>query len=292
MSTISRWLFEPMPLGRVAVFRTIVYLFIPVDVLITTPWVVDHKDTPRSLYMPLVVGDLLHHPAPTYGLVVTVMTALLICSVLAATGRHPRVLGTAVFLLYAEWMLIAMSYGKVDHDRFAFLVALAVLPTVGRARYGDRNRSDAAGWALRVTQIAVVCTYFLASWAKFRFGGLDWLNGATLARAVLRRGTIFADWTLDVRLVLIAMQYVIVAFELSSPVVLFVRSDRVRYLIVAGFYLFHLMTFAAITIVFLPHLVAMLAFLPLERIRPLRFLQRHLPGLARAPALAGRQSRE
>jgi len=274
-----------MPLGRVAVFRTIVYLFVPIDVLFTTAWVAQHKDTPQSLYLPLVVGDLLHHPAPTYGLVVAVMTAVLICSVLAATGRYPRVLGTAVFLLYAEWMLIAMSYGKVDHDRFAFLVALAVLPTVGRARYGDSTRSEAAGWALRVTQIAVVCTYFLASWAKFRFGGLDWLNGATLARAVLRRGTVFADWTLDVRFVLVAFQYIIVAFELSSPVVLFVRSDRVRYLIVAGFYLFHLMTFAAITIVFLPHLVAMLAFLPLERVRPLRFLKLRLPIVAREPAV-------
>lgn len=287
---MRQWLFAPMPLGRVAVFRTIVYLFIPVDVLFTTAWVADHKDTPRSLYLPLVVGDLLHHPAPTHGLVVTVMAALLACSVFGATGRCPRLLGTAVFLLYAEWMLIAMSYGKVDHDRFAFLVALAVLPTVGRARYRDSTRSDAAGWALRVTQIAVVCTYFLASWAKFRFGGLDWLNGATLARAVLRRGTVFSDWTLDVRFVLVVFQYVIVALELSSPVVLFVRSDRVRYLIVAGFYLFHLMTFAAITIVFLPHLVAMLALLPLERLRPLQSLQRRLPVRARAPAMASRQS--
>jgi hypothetical protein len=47
-----------------------------------------------------------------------------------ATGRAPRLLGWTIFVLYFEWMIIAMSYGKVDHDRFAFLVALAVLPTV------------------------------------------------------------------------------------------------------------------------------------------------------------------
>ena len=285
MSAISRWLFAPLPLGRVAVFRTIVYLFIPIDVLLTTSWVDDHKDTPTSLYMPLAIFGWLHQPAPTHGLVVGVMIALLVCSVLAATGRYPRLLGTAVFLLYTEWMVIAMSYGKVDHDRFGFLVALAVLPTIGRARYGDKTRSSAAGWALRVTQIAVVCTYFLASWAKLRFGGLDWLDGATLARAVLRRGTIFSDWTLDVRFVLVAFQYAIVAMELLSPIVLFVRSDRVRYAIVAGFYLFHLMTFAAITIIFLPHLIAMLAFLPLERIRPVAYLRQRL-ARAREPAVA------
>lgn len=267
MRVITGWLFPALPLGRVAAFRTVVYLFVPVDVLLTSSWVARHKDTPQSLYLPLTIGRLLHHPAPTHALVVSVMAALLACSVAAATGRCPRALGTAVFLLYAEWMLIAMSYGKVDHDRFAFLVALAALPTVGRARRGDLTPSAAAGWALRVTQIAVVATYFLASWAKLRFGGPEWLTGATLARAVLRRGTVLSDWTLHVRPLLVACQFAIVGFELSSPAILFVRSDRSRYAMVAALYAFHLMTFAAVTIVFLPHCVAMLAFLPLERIR-------------------------
>ena len=65
-----------------------------------------------------------------------------------------------------------MSYGKIDHDRFGLLVALAVLPTAGRARHGDKETTEAGGWALRLTQVGVVCTYFLASMAKLRFGGL------------------------------------------------------------------------------------------------------------------------
>ena len=81
-----------------------------------------------------------------------------------------------------------MSYGKVDHDRIAFLVALAVLPTIGRARFRDRRRSEAAGWAMAAVLVAVMLTYFLAAWAKIRFGGWDWPTGSTLTRAVLRRG--------------------------------------------------------------------------------------------------------
>ncbi len=54
-------------------------------------------------------------------------------------------------------MIIAMSYGKVDHDRFGLLVALAVLPTAGRARHGDKETTEAGGWALRMTQLGVVC---------------------------------------------------------------------------------------------------------------------------------------
>ncbi|MCW2568391.1 MAG: hypothetical protein JWN54_2488 [Mycobacterium sp.] len=267
-------LFDAVPLGRLAALRTLVYLFVPVDLLLTTNWVLQHKDVPGDLYVPLLIGRILPLPTPTYALTLGIFVALLVTSVVAATGRAPRLLGTAVFVLYLEWMVIAMSYGKVDHDRFGFLVALAVLPTVGRARWGDLTRSEAAGWALRATQLAVVATYFFAAWAKLRFGGLDWLTGATLTRAVLRRGTFLSDWVVDYPGLLVAFQFFIVAFELSSPVLLFL-AYRWRLRAVAGLYGFHLMTYAAITISFLPHCVAMASFLPLEKVRPLVWLSRY-----------------
>jgi hypothetical protein len=55
-----------------------------------------------------------------------------------------------------------------------------------------------------------------------------------------------------------------------------VKRDRTRYVVVACLVAFHVMTFLMIRIVFLPHLVALTAFLPLERwgaltgTRPLR----------------------
>ena len=48
--------------------------------------------------------------------------------------------------------------------------------------------------------------------------------------------------------------------------------------IVAFFYLFHLTVFLAVEISFLPHMVAMACFLPLERINP-RELIRNAPNL-------------
>jgi hypothetical protein len=268
-------LFDPVPLGRLAAFRTLVYLFVPVDLLLTTNWVLQHKDVPGELYVPLLIGRVLPLPTPTYALVLAVFAALLVTSVLAATNRAPRLLGTAVVVLYAEWMVIAMSYGKVDHDRFGFLVALAALATVGAARWGDRTLSEHAGWALRVTQFAVVATYFFAAWAKLRFGGLDWLTGATLTRAVLRRGTFLSDWVVDFPGLLVGFQFFIVAFELASPVLLFL-AYRWKLRAVAGLYGFHAMTYAAITISFLPHCVAMASFLPLEKVRPLVWLRARL----------------
>ncbi|SCG80567.1 Vitamin K-dependent gamma-carboxylase [Micromonospora echinaurantiaca] len=279
---MTRWLTEPVPRGRVAAFRTLIYLFVAADLVLFTPWVRTRVAVPGELYQPLLIGRLLPLPTPTPAVVGVIFWALLLLALLAATGRAPRLLGWAVFALYFEWMIVAMSYGKVDHDRFGLLVALAVLPTAGRARHGDPTRTEAGGWALRVTQIAVVCTYFLAAWAKLRFGGLDWLTGSVLARAIIRRGTELADVIASVPYLLIVAQFGIVAFELASPAIFLLRK-RWRLYTVGFFYSFHLVTFATITISFAPHLAAMTSFLPLERVRPLVWARR-LAGRGRGPA--------
>jgi hypothetical protein len=268
------WLFSPAPYRRIELLRRVAYLFVPVDVLLTTPWVWPHARVPGELYRPLLIGRVLHLPAP--GPWVTLLgIALLAAALVAATGRLPRVLGAVVAVLYLEWMVVAFSYGKVDHDRFGFLVLLAVLPTV------SRRSEEAAGWAVSMIALGVVATYFLSALAKLRFGGLDWVDGATLTRAVVRRGTWLSTPLLDHAWVLHGFQYVLLGVELLVSPLLLIRW-RHAWALVAGFYLFHLMTFLTISIVFLPHCVALLALLPLERLS-VRRVQR-VP--QREPALA------
>ena len=162
------WWFPPTALGRVAALRLLAYAFIPVDVLVTTAWVGQHGDVPGVLYRPVMAARLLHLPTPTRDGVDLLKLALLVAAATAAVAvltratTLVRLAGAAVFGLYGWWMLVAMSYGKVDHDRFAFLVLLGVLPTVGAARLGERRRSLEAGWAVRMTEVAVVATYFFA----------------------------------------------------------------------------------------------------------------------------------
>ena len=263
---VSRWLFAPVALGRVAALRTILYAFVFVDVMLTTAWVARHGDVPGDLYDPLFLGRLVHLPTPTSLFVDVVQIALLVSAGIALTGRAPRLAGIAVAVLYTEWMFIAMSYGKVDHDRVAFIVALAVLPTVGRARWGDRTPNEAAGWAVRSIQIAVVLTYFLAAFAKLRFGGIAWLTGATLMRAVVRRGTMLAEPLQDTPWLLQATQFGIVIFELASPLLL-VRGRAGRIFLMVAL-VFHAVTYATIGIIFLPHVMCLLSFVELERLDP------------------------
>jgi hypothetical protein len=259
------WFFESVPRGRIAVFRVLIYLYIPIDVLVSGGWVRSHAELGRTLYQPLRVSQWLHLPVPTHGSVVTIEVLVIVAALIAATGRAPRITGTAVAVLYLVWMLIAMSYGKVDHDRFAFLVALAVLPTVGTARARDRSPSEAAGWALRCVQIAVVLTYFLAAWSKIRFGGWNWPTGAILERALIRRHTFLSDWLIDRPHLLVPMQFAMIGGELLSPLVLLARSDRTRTAVACGMWSFHLAVFAGVSIGFWPHCVAIASFVPLER---------------------------
>ncbi|RKS77716.1 hypothetical protein CLV35_1414 [Motilibacter peucedani] len=268
MNRVVSALVPALPRERVAALRWLVYLFIPVDVLLLHTWGDPHGSASPDLYTPLVVGDLLHLPTPSVALVDVCKYGSAVAALLALTGRAPRLLGWTVFALWGEYQVIAFSYGKVDHDRFDLLIALAVLPTVGRLRVGRTtglpHPSEAAGWALRCIQLAVVATYFLAGVTKVRFGGWGWVDSATLARAVVRRGTFLSNWMLDVPWTLHVGQYVILAFELLSPVALFLPL-RWQVRVVAFWLSFHLATYAGITIMFWPHIICLAAFLPLER---------------------------
>ena len=261
---LKLWSFPGVPRGRVAVLRTFVYGFVFLDVLILRPWVMNRGEVPAGLYRPFLIARVLGLPAPTPLLVRIVMYSLLVSAAVSLMGRIPRLSGAAVFALYFEWMVIAFSYGKVDHDRLAFLVALAVLPTVGKARWSDIAADPRAGWAVRCVQVAVVLTYLFSVYAKVRFGGLEWVNSDKLMAAVLRRGTELAEPLVGYPGGLRGAQYAIVLFELASPLLLV--PGRVGRMMLVVAVTFHVLTFAGIGIMFWPHVLCLLSFLPLETI--------------------------
>ena len=165
-----------------------------------------------------------------------------------------------------DWVSNGMSYGKVDHDHFALVVALFVLPTVGRAGWFEGRGTEAAGWALRMIQLAVVATYFLSAIAKIREGGWLWGSSATLIWALSRRGDVQpAQWLSTQPVLTSVMQWTVFVAELLSPVMLWLRGRAL--LAAVGFWiLFHACTYVLLTIHFLPTAICLLAFLPLERI--------------------------
>ena len=53
---MTRWLFSPVPKGRIAAFRTLIYGFLPLDLIFFSTWIRGHGDLPGNLYQPLIVG--------------------------------------------------------------------------------------------------------------------------------------------------------------------------------------------------------------------------------------------
>ncbi|MGH3244456.1 MAG: hypothetical protein ACRDNL_29060 [Spirillospora sp.] len=264
----DRWWFGPIPRARVAWLRILGYGFLPFDMLLLTRSSLSHARLPSDLYQPVLAGRLLHLPAPTPWSMYTLLVVTLAAGLVAATGRVlPRATGYVAAGGYLWWVTISMSYGKVDHDHLALVVALFVLPSVGRARIGDtRAACEAAAWSVRCIQIGVVAAYFLSAWAKVRIGGFPaWPNGNTVQWALSRRGTAFGRKFIEYSPLLKASQWFMFVAEAVSPVILFLRG-RPLYLMVLFFAGFHAVTYALMSIHFMPHAIWLAAFLPLERL--------------------------
>jgi hypothetical protein len=267
LSVLSQWWYSPVPRVRVAVLRSAVYLFVPFDMLVLTNSALAHAYLPHNLYQPVFFARVLHLPAPTPVVMHAIQVVVIGACLVAASGRLPRAAGWTVAIGYLYWLFASMSYGKVDHDHLPLVIAILVLPTVGRARFGDRDDCAASGWALRCVQVAVVATYFLSALAKMRWGGPGWANGETLQWALTRRRTPVGEALLGFPWLLHASQWTTLIAEFASPLLLVVRG-RALLAAMCFFLGFHLSTELLMSIHFLPHVVCLVAaFTPWERLR-------------------------
>ncbi|MCW2811221.1 MAG: hypothetical protein JWP61_1679, partial [Friedmanniella sp.] len=271
LGRVLGWFAPVRPEARVAVLRSVLYVFVILDLhlIVRDPIALSHSP---ELYSPLMLARVLHLPPPSPPLTLTLYVILMLACLVAAANRLPRLAGWVVAAGFTWWAAIGMSFGKVDHDHLALVVALWVLPTVGvvRGRWSSAERSAQAGWALKCIQIAVIATYFLSALTKIRSGGwslTSWPQSAILSWAIVRRPHGLGQLLLPHPAVLQVMQWMSFAAELSSVVVLWLRGRAL--LAAALFWLgFHVFTVALLYIHFAPTVVCWLAFAPLERLLP------------------------
>ena len=138
--------------------------------------------------------------------------------------------------------------------------------TTADADYTLDIDTERAGWAVRMVQVGAVCIYALSAWAKMRFGGWGWANGATLIWALTRRPNGIGPWVGSHPALTHALQWIVLVAEFCSPVLLWLRG-RALYAGLLFWAGFHLSTYVMLKIHFLPLVVCLLAFLPLERVR-------------------------
>ncbi len=247
-------------------FRVIIYAFVIIDMTQFVNDVIPHGYVPE-LYQPTLLARLIHLPplgVTGAWVLFWVITAACITAIL---GKLQRTAGWVVAIGFFIWMLNSQGFSYVQHDHLALMITVAVLPTVGTARLLDTRTSQAAGWALRSVQVSVILTYFGSAFAKWSRTGSPqaWANGAVFVWAIMRRGSDMVRWTLEYPKLLIVAQWGLITLEFLSPIVLFLRKWWL-YLAVAVFLSFHLATYLALEIHFLPTVVCWAAFLPLERL--------------------------
>ena len=266
VDVVRRWWLPVVPLARVAWLRTFLYLFVILDIHLFVNDVLPKGHTPE-LYRGLMIGRILHLPAPSVPLTWTLWAVIVGGSLVLAAGRCPRALGYLVAAAFTWWVVIGMSFGKVDHDHLALVIAVWVMPSAGRARWTDTRSHERAGWVIRWVQIGVVATYWLSWLTKTVNAGwtLGWPQGHVLAWAVIRRANPVNAQLLAHPWLLEPMQWIVYCAEFLSPVVLFIRGRAL--LVAVVFWMgFHVMTFVLLGIHFLPTVVCWLAFAPLERL--------------------------
>jgi hypothetical protein len=271
VNAVVRWFAPVLPESRVAILRTVLYAFVLLDI---HAFVRDPIPLSRhpELYSPLLLARVLHLPPPSVPLTVTLYVVLLVSCVVAAANRLPRLAGFVVAAAFTWWTAIGMSYGKVDHDHMALVVALWVLPTVGvvAGRWRASQVSAQAGWALRCIQIGVIFTYFLSALTKIRSGGwslTSWPESSILLWAIIRRPNGLGQFLIPYPGLLRVMQWFAFVAELTSVVVLWLRGRAL--LLAALFWMgFHVFTVTILYIHFAPTAICWLAFAPLERFGP------------------------
>ena len=265
------WFLPVVPDARLAIFRSVVYLFVLLDIhlLVRDPIPLSRQP---ELYSPLMLARLFHLPPPSLPLTYSLYALLWVSCLLAAANRLPRLAGYVAAAAFTWWTAIGMSYGKVDHDHLALVVALWVLPSAGviRDRWRSTDRTERSGWPLKCVQIAVVFTYFLSAVTKVRSGGwsyVSWPESAILTWAIVRRPHGLGQFLLPYPGLLHVMQWFAYLAETTSLVVLWLRGRALLF--AALFWLgFHVFTAAILYIHFAPTLVCWLAFAPLERFGP------------------------
>ncbi len=282
-SAIRTFFAPPIALARIAWLRAIIYLYVVFDVLVVVRDPIAHGMVPVELYRPVILREALGFPAPTPVYVQVLRIVILASALVAASGRLPRLAGAICSVGMFDWLTNAFSYSKVDHDHYALMIALIVLPTVGRARFRDTDiRSEAAGWVVRLIAISATAIYFLSAWAKMRFGTWGWANGSTLIWALTRRPNGIAPWIASHPTLTHTLQWLILTAEFLSPLLLWARG-KALFFGLAFFLAFHLTTYYLLRIHFLPLVVCLTAFMPMERI-PAWWARRRRVGSAHPPA--------
>jgi hypothetical protein len=229
-------LWGPETGGRLAVTHIALSALIGLRIVTGPYWQL--AELPDALFDPVPILGFLAGMPPLWVLVGLQVVGA-VAALLAVLRRRPRLTYAVAWICYLVLAGLFGSRGKVMHNDLLLLWVSAVFllaPTNVDVR--DRTVSRAYGWPVRVGMTVAALIYFLAGYHKLRRSGIDWAVGDNF-RYIMLWGPTYgrAQWESLARWIgehLWAAKLSsasLLAFELSFPVVLWVRWLRPFYVI-------------------------------------------------------------
>jgi len=198
--------------------------------------------TPRALVDPVPFLGFLGQMPP--GWVFVALQAVGGLAALAAVlRRRPRLAFAVAWLCYLVLAGLRGSRGKVLHNDLLLLwVSAPLLFAPALIDVRDRIARRRWGWPVRVAIVVTALIYFFAGYHKLRRSGPGWAYGDNMRYVALWGPSIgssgwpgLATWVGDHIWISRASGVFILGFELTFPVVIFVRWTRTLYALGAVF---------------------------------------------------------
>jgi hypothetical protein len=199
-------------------------------------------DTPTALVDPVpFLGFLDRMPSAQVFVAIQVIGGL--AALAAALRRRPQLAFAVAWVCYLVLAGLRGSRGKVLHNDLLLLWASApFLFAPAAIDVRDRIARRRYGWPLRVAIAVTALVYLFAGYHKLRRSGPEWAYGDNMRYVALWGPSIgasgwkeLAQWTGEHVWVSRASGVFILGFELTFPVVVFVRRLRVWYAVAAVF---------------------------------------------------------
>jgi len=218
-----------------------------------------------------LLGIQYHIPALSFVVYVVLMGA----TVTMIQGKHTRVSILVVILCIFYLKGVRDSFSGDVHHRYIIpmqILFLFLLSKCGEVRSRDTqgNKTSAiqeweASWPIKTMQLYVALFYFWSVIAKVRVSGWVWFAGEGRIQEVLIKRSVRWGLTGEGGLAKNSLSFelaqhpdliqifslLVLAFELGFPLILFIKSVKLRAFFLASVIVFHISTFILMDVNFL-----------------------------------------
>jgi hypothetical protein len=283
MSVWRNYWFAPSYYLDLAIVRIVAVATALVMLLYLRQWHVAYASLSDDHWQPLIILNVFHAPfgwgfRPPLEIVEVAYFTAVIAGALSLLGILTN-LSLVIFTVASVYVqAFIYSFGEVHHREAVMMIALgalAISPSgrmlsidsmIARRRGASllEDKSEFAGWPIKLIGWFFVLMYLSAVRSKLSHAGLDWANGFTLqyalARDGLRWGNPLGLWLSQFHLPVMALQFVVLAFQSTFAVAMIFPKSRWFYVPVG--LMFHIGIYLTLKAPFYQWIALYVVFVP------------------------------